>query len=65
MLDEQIAVMPHLADRWIQCAGTVNGVMTPILASCRRMGWPEFETLTAHFRLPTPRITRTSAQARI
>src|SRR5215207_5374974 len=22
----------------------------------RRMGWPEFETLTAHFRLPTPRI---------
>lgn len=30
----------------------------------RRMGWPEFETLTARFRLPTPRITRTS-QARI
>ncbi len=31
----------------------------------RRMGWPEFETLTARFRLPTPRITRTWAQARI
>ena len=28
-------------------------------------GWPEFETLTARFRLPTPRITRTWAQARI
>ena len=25
----------------------------------RRMGWPEFETLTARFRLPAPRITRT------
>ncbi|WP_245315266.1 hypothetical protein [Bradyrhizobium yuanmingense] len=31
----------------------------------RRMGWLEFETLTARFRLPTPRITRTWAQARI
>ncbi|WP_441258701.1 hypothetical protein AB7008_09110 [Bradyrhizobium sp. 521_C7_N1_3] len=31
----------------------------------RRMGRPEFETLTARFRLPTPRITRTGAQARI
>jgi RNA-directed DNA polymerase len=31
----------------------------------RRMAWPEFETLTARFRLPTPRITRTWAQARI
>ncbi|MDF0523242.1 hypothetical protein P0R31_39225 [Bradyrhizobium yuanmingense] len=31
----------------------------------RRMSWPEFETLTARFRLPTPRITRTWAQARI
>jgi RNA-directed DNA polymerase len=30
----------------------------------RRMGWPEVETLTARFRLPTPRITRTWAQAR-
>jgi hypothetical protein len=30
----------------------------------RRMGWPEFETLTARFRLPTPHITRTWAQAR-
>jgi RNA-directed DNA polymerase len=31
----------------------------------RRMGWPEFETLTVRFRLPTPHITRTWAQARI
>lgn len=31
----------------------------------RRMGWSEFEILTAHFRLPVPRITRTWAQARI
>lgn len=31
----------------------------------RRMGWPEFETLTACFSLPAPRITRTWAQARI
>ncbi|MER9294796.1 hypothetical protein NKI71_31870 [Mesorhizobium sp. M0510] len=31
----------------------------------RRMGWSEFETLTARFPLPTPRITRTWAQARI
>ncbi|MGY3294339.1 hypothetical protein ACVWWP_007406 [Bradyrhizobium sp. LM3.6] len=31
----------------------------------RRMGWSEFETLTARFRLPVPRITRTWAQARI
>ncbi|BCH26951.1 hypothetical protein MesoLjLb_67360 [Mesorhizobium sp. L-8-3] len=31
----------------------------------RRMAWPEFETLTARLRLPTPRITRTWAQARI
>lgn len=23
------------------------------------MSWPEFETLTERFRLPTPRITRT------
>lgn len=30
-----------------------------------RMGWSEFETLTARFRLPVPRITRTWAQARI
>jgi hypothetical protein len=27
----------------------------------RRMGWSEFETLTARFRLPVPRITRTGA----
>lgn len=31
----------------------------------RRMGWSEFETLTTHFRLPGPGITRTWAQARI
>jgi RNA-directed DNA polymerase len=31
----------------------------------RRMGWTEFETLTARFSLPTPRITRTWAQARL
>ncbi|WP_247821919.1 group II intron reverse transcriptase/maturase [Bradyrhizobium sp. 187] len=31
----------------------------------RRMGWSEFETLTARFCLPVPRITRTWAQARI
>jgi RNA-directed DNA polymerase len=31
----------------------------------RRMGWEEFDTLTARFRLPTPRILRTWAQARI
>jgi RNA-directed DNA polymerase len=31
----------------------------------RRMGWSEFEALTARFRLPVPRITRTWAQARI
>ena len=31
----------------------------------RRMGWSEFVTLTARFRLPVPRITRTWAQARI
>ncbi len=31
----------------------------------RCIRWPEFETLTARFRLPTPRITRTWAQARI
>ena len=31
----------------------------------RRMGWSEFENLTARFRLPTPRITRTWAQGRI
>lgn len=31
----------------------------------RRMGWDEFETLTAGFPLPVPRITRTWAQARI
>jgi hypothetical protein len=31
----------------------------------RRMGWREFEALTARFRLPTQRITRTWAQARI
>jgi RNA-directed DNA polymerase len=31
----------------------------------RRMGWSDFETLTARFRLPVPRITRTWAQARI
>lgn len=31
----------------------------------RRIGWSEFETLTARFPLPTPRITRTWAQARI
>ena len=31
----------------------------------RRMGWSEFENLTARFRLPVPRITRTWAQARI
>lgn len=28
------------------------------------MGWSEFATLTARFRLPIPRITRTWAQAR-
>ena len=31
----------------------------------RRMGWDEFETLTARFPLPVPRITRSWAQARI
>jgi RNA-directed DNA polymerase len=31
----------------------------------RRMGWLDFETLTARFRLPAPRITRTWAQTRI
>jgi hypothetical protein len=31
----------------------------------RRMGWPQFETLTSRFPLPVPRITRTWAQARI
>ncbi|BAC47104.1 blr1839 [Bradyrhizobium diazoefficiens USDA 110] len=31
----------------------------------RRMGWSEFDTLTARFPLPVPRITRTWAQARI
>lgn len=31
----------------------------------RRMGWSEFEILTARFPLPVPRITRTWAQARI
>lgn len=31
----------------------------------RRMGWLEFETLTARFPLPNPRITRSWAQARI
>jgi RNA-directed DNA polymerase len=31
----------------------------------RRMGWEEFETLTARFPLPLPRITRSWAQARI
>lgn len=31
----------------------------------RRMEWEEFEALTARFRLPTPRITRIWAQARI
>lgn len=31
----------------------------------RRIGWSEFETLTARFRQPVPRITRTWAQARI
>ncbi|CDX45291.1 conserved hypothetical protein [Mesorhizobium sp. ORS 3359] len=30
-----------------------------------RMGWSEFETLTARFPLPTARITQTWAQARI
>ena len=30
----------------------------------RRMGWLEFEILTARFALPVPRITRTWAQAR-
>ncbi|MER9300804.1 hypothetical protein NKI38_30690 [Mesorhizobium sp. M0621] len=31
----------------------------------RRMGWSEFETLTAGFPLPTPRITRTWARTQI
>jgi len=31
----------------------------------RRMGWEELDTLTARLRLPTPRILRTGAQARI
>jgi RNA-directed DNA polymerase len=31
----------------------------------RRMGWMEFEILTARFTLPIPRLTRTWAQARI
>jgi RNA-directed DNA polymerase len=31
----------------------------------RRMGWSEFDTLTARFPLPVPRVTRTWAQARI
>jgi hypothetical protein len=31
----------------------------------RRMGWPEFETLMAHFRLPTPRIRRCPWKSRV
>lgn len=31
----------------------------------KRMGWSEFDPLTARFRLLVPRITRTWAQARI
>ena len=31
----------------------------------RRMGWEEFDALTARFALPLPRITRSWAQARI
>ncbi|MGC5845260.1 hypothetical protein [Mesorhizobium abyssinicae] len=41
----------------------MHGIWLRCLRRCsqksRRMGWSEFETLTARFPLPTPRITRT------
>ena len=49
---------PEIRRIWLRCLRRRN-------QKSRRMGWPEFDTLTARFPLPTPRITRTWAQARI
>lgn len=48
-----------------KCVGTGCATLRRRSQESRRMGWSEFESLTARFRLPVPRITRTCAQARI